>query len=142
PANVLCAEAGRAKIADFGIARRDGAATLTAAGTVLGTAAYISPEQARGEPATAASDVYSFGVTLYRMLAGRPPFEPAESLDLVGTQDPVPLSEVRPDAPLPLAGLAMASLARDPADRPPDGAALLEAPGEPAPAAALAARPT
>src|SRR5256886_9369764 len=67
PANVLFDEEGRAKIADFGIARLGGAGTLTEAGTVLGTASYISPEQASGEKATPASDVYSFGVLLFRM---------------------------------------------------------------------------
>ena len=71
PANVLFDEEGRAKLADFGIARMAaGEGTLTEAGTVLGTAAYISPEQAAGEPASAASDVYSFGVMLFRMLTG------------------------------------------------------------------------
>src|SRR5258707_400238 len=72
PANVLFDEEGRAKLADFGIARMvAGDGTLTEAGTVLGTAAYISPEQASGAPASEASDVYSFGVLLYRMLTGR-----------------------------------------------------------------------
>ncbi len=72
PGNVLFDVEGRAKIADFGIARIGGVDTITKAGMVLGTAAYISPEQARGEPATPASDVYSFGVLLYRILSGRP----------------------------------------------------------------------
>src|SRR5919201_5043853 len=75
PANVLFDLENRAKIADFGIARIGGAGTLTDAGTVLGTAAYISPEQAAGERAGPASDVYSFGVILFRMLTGRLPFE-------------------------------------------------------------------
>jgi len=127
PANVLFDADGRAKIADFGIARMGGAGTLTEAGTLLGTAAYISPEQAAGEPATAASDVYSFGVILFRMLTGRLPFAAEVPLELVAMHrnaPPPPVASVRPDAPSRLARLADASLAKDPGARPRDGNAL------------------
>ena len=83
PANVLFDSEGRAKIADFGIARMRDAGTLTEAGTVVGTATTISPEQAGGEPGTSASDVYSFGVLLFWMLTGRPPFLSDRPLDLL-----------------------------------------------------------
>jgi eukaryotic-like serine/threonine-protein kinase len=132
PANVLCDADGRAKIADFGIARMSDTGTLTEAGTLLGTAAYISPEQAAGEPATATSDVYSFGVILYRMLTGRLPFEAEEPIELVTMhrdEPPPPVSAFRPDAPPRLAGLAEAALAKDPRARPRDGAALVAALG-------------
>src|SRR5438067_6839626 len=92
PANVVFDEEGRAKIADFGIARMTGADTLTEDGTLLGTAAYMSPEQASSQPVTPASDVYSFGVILYRMLTGRLPFESNEALEIVRqhVQEPPP----------------------------------------------------
>src|SRR5213075_2548023 len=103
PANVLFDEEGRAKLADFGIARlAAGGGTLTEAGTVLGTAAYISPEQATGTPATVASDVYSFGVMLYCMLTGRLPFESDDPLALVALHRdavPEPPSRFRSDIP-------------------------------------------
>src|SRR3954462_469688 len=83
PSNVLFDGEGRAKIADFGIARLGGAGTLTEAGTLLGTASYISPEQAAGEPAGPASDVYSFGVVLFRMLTGRLPFVGKHAMEVV-----------------------------------------------------------
>src|SRR5579862_8890819 len=138
PANILFDEEGRAKVGDFGIARlAAGEGTLTEAGTVLGTAAYISPEQAAGEPATAASDVYSFGVILYRMLTGRLPFESDDPLELVllhRDAEPPPLSALRETVPPLLAATATAALAKDPARRPPDGAALVAALGGGAPA--------
>jgi eukaryotic-like serine/threonine-protein kinase len=142
PANVLFDEEGRAKIADFGIARLSGAGTLTEAGTLLGTAAYISPEQAMGLPATSASDVYSFGVILYRMLTGRLPFEaesPIELASLHAHEHPAPLLNVRPDAPGDLASLVDAALAKDPEARPEDGAALAAMLGR---EATLSAAPT
>ena len=95
PGNVLFDRERRSKIADFGIARVQGTDTLTEDGTVLGTAAYISPEQVRGEPVTPASDVYSFGVILYRLLAGRLPFEADSPLQLAALHrdaEPPPLA--------------------------------------------------
>jgi serine/threonine protein kinase len=133
PANVLFDDEGRAKIADFGIARfAVGAGTVTEAGTLIGTAAYMSPEQAGGEPAGPASDVYSFGVMLYQMLTGRLPFEADNPLELVAlhrTAAPQPLSLHRTDTPAELEATVTAALAKDPAERPADGRALLIALG-------------
>jgi len=132
PANVLFDSEDRAKLADFGIASVADVSTLTQEGTILGTAAYISPEQASGEPATAASDVYSFGVILFRMLTGALPFEGGSPVELAvkhRTEPAPPVESVRPDAPPALAALAAASLAKDPAQRPRDGGALLAALG-------------
>lgn len=129
PGNVLFDAEGRAKIADFGIAQLGGAETLTEAGTILGTAAYMSPEQAAGEAATPASDVYSFGVVLYRMLTGRLPFEagnPAELAAMQQTALPTPVAALRPDVPPPLADLTMSALAKRPDERPASGVALAE----------------
>ncbi|HUZ15007.1 MAG TPA: serine/threonine-protein kinase [Gaiellaceae bacterium] len=133
PANVLFDEEGRAKLADFGLARSAvGPGTLTEAGTVLGAAAYLSPEQASGEPTTPASDVYSFGVLLFRTLTGALPFVTNDVLALVDMHRNRPAPTVRsvnPAAAPALAALADASLAKDPAARPADGAALLAALG-------------
>ena len=143
PANVLFDEEGRVKLGDFGLARRAvGPGTLTDAGTVLGTAAYISPEQAAGEPAGPASDVYSFGVILFRMLTGRLPFVADEALALVDMHrnTPAPAVEaLQPDAPRDLAALTAAALRKEPGQRPANGEALLAALGQAAPALAIAA---
>jgi serine/threonine-protein kinase len=74
PANLLTTADGTLKVADFGIAHAVGGTRVTAVGTVLGTAAYLSPEQALGEPVTPASDLYSLGACLYELVAGKPPF--------------------------------------------------------------------
>lgn len=130
PGNVLFDAEERAKIADFGIAQLAGAVTLTDAGTVLGTAAYISPEQTRGETATPASDVYSFGVVLYRMLTGRLPFESESPVELAAMHrdaDPPDVAASRRDVPPGLAAVTMAALAKEPTSRPADGEALVHA---------------
>src|SRR4051812_5251047 len=145
PANILFDGEDRAKIADFGIARMGGSGTLTEAGTVLGTASYISPEQASGTPASPASDVYSFGVILFRMLTGRLPFVSMNAMELVRMHrdDPPPsVASVRPDAPAALESIVAASLAKDPAERPRDGRALYAAlTGEDTAATMIAAGP-
>jgi serine/threonine-protein kinase len=129
PANVLFDEEERPKLGDFGLVRHAvGSGTLTEAGTLLGTAAYISPEQAAGAPAGPASDVYSFGVILFRMLTGSLPFAADNALallDLHRHEPPPSVEQLNPEAPAPLAALAAASLRKDPAARPPDGAGLL-----------------
>jgi serine/threonine-protein kinase len=125
PSNLLFDADGRTKIADLGIARLEGADTLTETGAIVGTAAYLSPEQALGQPATPATDVYAFGVILYRLISGRLPFESEHPLELARMhveRRPRPLVERST-----LAALAMASLAKDPLDRPADGSALVSA---------------
>ncbi len=143
PANVMFDEEDRPKLADFGLARSTaGAGTLTEAGTVLGTAAYISPEQAAGEPAGAASDVYSFGVILFRMLAGALPFVADDAIALVDMHRHAPppaVESLQPNAPRDLAALTAATLRKDPVQRPADGAALLAALGTTASTVVIAA---
>jgi serine/threonine-protein kinase len=118
PANLLLAADGTVKIADFGIARAADAVSLTRTGTIIGTAQYMSPEQALGQRATAASDLYSLGVIAYSALAGAPPFQAGGPVAVARahvSEKPPPLPA---RTPLPLRLLVMQLLAKDPADRP------------------------
>jgi serine/threonine-protein kinase len=118
PGNLLVTPAGAIKVTDFGIARALEAAPVTQTGTVLGTAQYVSPEQAQGFPLTPATDLYSLGVVAYECLAGRPPFRGDSQVAIALLH----LNELPPplgvDVPAPVRGLVMALLAKDPAHRP------------------------
>jgi serine/threonine-protein kinase len=132
PANVLLDHERNVKLADFGIAAATQMPTLTDSGTVLGTASYMAPEQAVGDPTTSATDVYAFGVLLFQMLTGRLPFEGDNAVAVARQHveaEPPRVTDLRPDADEALAALSAAALAKDPAARPPDGAALLSALG-------------
>jgi serine/threonine-protein kinase len=121
PQNLLLREDGTVKVADFGIARAAETTALTQVGTVLGTAAYLSPEQALGEEVTAAADVYALGAVLYELLTGRPPYESDSLADLAAKQSSgqiVPVSELAQGVPRRVENAVMRSLARNPAYRP------------------------
>ena len=109
----------RLKVTDFGIARH-GASQMTEAGSIMGTAQYLSPEQARGAPVTAASDLYSAGVVLYEMLTGKVPFTGDSAIEIAMkhvNELPKPPSSLRPEIPPELDQIVLRALAKDPEDR-------------------------
>lgn len=119
PQNVLVDAEGRARVADFGIARA-GASDVTEAGSVLGTAQYLSPEQAQGQDVTAASDLYSVGIILYEALTGRVPFDAETPVAVVMkhvTETPPPPSRLNPQVSPALDAVVMKALEKDPAAR-------------------------
>jgi serine/threonine-protein kinase len=120
PANILLSGDDHVKLADFGIARLFGATQLTTAGGVLGTADYMSPEQADGRPVTARCDQYSLGGVMYALLAGRPPFRAKNLPQMLQMQrfaDPEPVRRYANDTPEQLERVVMQLLSKDPAAR-------------------------
>jgi eukaryotic-like serine/threonine-protein kinase len=127
PQNILRRPNGQVKIADFGIARSLAATRHTELGTVLGTAAYLAPEQARGEPVTAAADIYSLGVVLYELLTGRTPFDASSLPELLARLEQpaaIPPGELAAGVPPSLESAVMRCLADRPEYRPGSAAEL------------------
>jgi serine/threonine-protein kinase len=130
PGNLLVSDAEVVKLADFGIARAVGQSSITQVGSVLGTAAYLAPEQARGEEAGPRADIYSLGVVTYQLLSGRLPYEASSLSELTLKQQreaPAALEELNPRVPRELAQAVMIALAIDQARRPADAIAFGEA---------------
>jgi beta-lactam-binding protein with PASTA domain/tRNA A-37 threonylcarbamoyl transferase component Bud32 len=117
PHNILIGE--RLKVTDFGIARA-GASQMTEAGSIMGTAQYLSPEQARGAPVTASSDLYSAGIVLFEMLTGKVPFNGDSAIEIAMkhlNEIPKPPSKIRPEIPDELDQVVLRALAKNPEDR-------------------------
>jgi len=120
PANVMLTPGGLVKLVDFGIAKLADQSRLTRAGTALGTAAYMSPEQFRGETADPRTDIWSLGVVIYEMVTGRPPFEGADEMEVargILSRLPRPMAALRPGAPPALERIVTRALAKPPEHR-------------------------
>jgi serine/threonine-protein kinase len=141
PQNVIVDDEDRAKVTDFGIARA-GASDMTQTGSIMGTAQYLSPEQAQGHAVTARSDLYSIGIILYELLTGRVPFEAEAAVTIALKQvseAPVPPSQINHAVTPELEAVVLRALEKDPADRFADAdefIAALEAAGSRIPSAA------
>jgi TolB-like protein/Tfp pilus assembly protein PilF len=120
PANILITNDGVAKILDFGLAKLVGQERLTKTGSTVGTAAYMSPEQARGEEVDHRTDIWSLGVVFYEMITGRPPFKSdyeQAAIYLILNEEPEPISRVRPDTPPGLESVVIKTIRKDPGAR-------------------------
>jgi eukaryotic-like serine/threonine-protein kinase len=129
PHNVIVDADGRAKVTDFGIARA-GASDMTQTGSIMGTAQYLSPEQAQGHAVSAASDIYSIGIMLYELLTGRVPFEGESAVTIALKQvneRPAPPSAYNPAVTPELEEAVLRALEKDPAHRYPDADAFIAA---------------
>ena len=119
PHNVMLDDEGRVKVTDFGIARA-GASDMTETGSIMGTAQYLSPEQAQGHAVTSSSDLYSIGVMLFELLTGRVPFEGESPVTIAlrhVSEAPPPPSRLNPRVPPALDAVVLRALAKDPNDR-------------------------
>jgi eukaryotic-like serine/threonine-protein kinase len=119
PHNVIVDAEGRAKVTDFGIARA-GASDMTETGSILGTAQYLSPEQAQGHAVSAQSDLYAIGIVLYEMLTGTVPFDGDSAVTIALKQvsePPLPPSRLNPAVPLDLEAVVLRALAKEPQQR-------------------------
>src|SRR5262249_22177513 len=123
PPNLLRTPTGQIKLMDFGIAKVFASSHLTATGGVVGTAEFLSPEQAAGKPVTKRSDLYSLGVVLYTLLTGRTPLEGTSFVDLLHKHRYAqfdPPQRIVPEIPYEINDLVCQLLEKDPAKRPPD----------------------
>jgi eukaryotic-like serine/threonine-protein kinase len=120
PQNIIIDNDGRVKVTDFGIARAGSASTMTEAGSILGTAHYLSPEQAQGQPVEAASDLYSLGVVMYEMATGKLPYDGDNPVTIAMQHvhdSPVPPRGLVPDLPENLEAVILRALGKRPTDR-------------------------
>jgi formylglycine-generating enzyme required for sulfatase activity/tRNA A-37 threonylcarbamoyl transferase component Bud32/succinate dehydrogenase flavin-adding protein (antitoxin of CptAB toxin-antitoxin module) len=128
PPNLMVTGKGLVKIADFGISKLAGEHSLTMTGTAVGTPAYVSPEQGRGDPVDNRSDIYSLGVVFYELLTGQKPFDGSTANALIyqhNYTEPKLLTEIRPDIPEPFQAVALKCMQKDPAKRYQDAAELV-----------------
>src|SRR5207302_3239836 len=129
PHNVIIDDADHAKVTDFGIARA-GASDMTETGSIMGTAQYLSPEQAQGHAVSAGSDLYSIAVVLYEMLTGRVPFDAEAAVTIAlkhVSEAPAAPTAVNPAVPSELEQVVLWALNKNPADRPTDADQLIAA---------------
>jgi serine/threonine-protein kinase len=124
PGNIILSRAGRVKITDFGISTATGRIPMTDSGMVMGTAQYLSPEQAIGKAATAQSDIYALGIVAYEAIVGHRPFTGPTAVDIAVAHVNTPVPPLPADVDPELAALVMRMLAKDPEERPRSAASL------------------